>query len=140
MSSAPLLAVDAPSLLYRAFFALPVETIGSRFGGIPQSLPRLELPPFSWASAQQLVIPTLTIALLGAIESLLCARIADNLTDLPRHDPNQELMAQGIANVVAPLFGGFAATAWLNGVQAPAEAAPPLRPPSWAAGWPGPGR
>jgi len=89
---------------------LPVDTIGSRFGGIPQSLPHLELPPFSWASAQQLFIPTLTIALLGAIESLLCARIADNLTDLPRHDPNQELMAQGIANMVVPLFGGIPAT------------------------------
>jgi SulP family sulfate permease len=48
-----------------------------------------------------LLIPTLTIALLGAIESLMCARIADNLTDLPRHDPNQELMAQGVANMVS---------------------------------------
>ena len=89
---------------------LPVETIGTRFGGIPQSLPTLELPPFSWASAQQLLIPTITIALLGAIESLLCARIADNLTTLPRHDPNQELMAQGIANMVVPVFGGIPVT------------------------------
>jgi len=92
------------------WFALPVETIGSRFGGIPRTLPVLALPPFSWASAQQLVIPTFTLALLGAIESLLCARIADNLTDLPRHDPNQELMAQGVANMVSPLFGGMPAT------------------------------
>ncbi len=91
-------------------FKLPVETIGSRFGGIPQGLPALTLPPFSWASAQQLVVPTITIALLGAIESLLCARVADNLTELPRHDPNQELMAQGIANLVVPLFGGIPAT------------------------------
>jgi SulP family sulfate permease len=90
--------------------SLPVETIGSRFGGIPQTLPTLELPPFSWASAKQLLIPTLTIALLGAIESLLCARIADNLTTLPRHDPNQELMAQGIANMVVPVFGGIPVT------------------------------
>ncbi|MBX3607039.1 MAG: STAS domain-containing protein [Piscinibacter sp.] len=89
---------------------LPVETIGSRFGGIPQSLPQLALPPFSWESAKQLLIPTLTIALLGAIESLLCARVADNLTELPRHDPNQELMAQGVANMVAPAFGGIPAT------------------------------
>ena len=60
---------------------------------------------------RQLVIPTLTLALLGAIESLLCARVADRLTpDLPRHDPNQELMAQGLANLVAPLFGGLPAT------------------------------
>ena len=93
-----------------AWLGLPVETIGSRFGEIPRSLPSLELPPFSWASAKQLVIPTLTIALLGAIESLLCARIADNLSDLPRHDPNQELMAQGIANMVTPIFGGIPAT------------------------------
>ena len=92
------------------WFALPVETIGSRFGGIPRTLPELALPPFSWDSAKQLLIPTLTIALLGAIESLMCARIADNLTDLPRHDPNQELMAQGIANMVSPLFGGMPAT------------------------------
>jgi SulP family sulfate permease len=93
-----------------ALFALPVETIGSRFGGIPQSLPALDLPDFSWESAKQLVIPTVTIALLGAIESLLCARVADNMTELPRHDPNQELMAQGIANMVAPAFGGIPAT------------------------------
>jgi SulP family sulfate permease len=88
----------------------PVETIGSRFGGIPQGLPTLSLPPFQWATAQQLVVPTLTIALLGAIESLLCARIADNLTDQKRHDPNQELMAQGVANMIVPLFGGLPAT------------------------------
>jgi len=92
------------------WFALPVETIGSRFGEIPRTLPTLALPAFSWESAKQLLIPTLTIALLGAIESLMCARIADNLTDLPRHDPNQELMAQGVANMVSPLFGGMPAT------------------------------
>jgi SulP family sulfate permease len=91
-------------------FNLPVETIGSRFGGIPQGLPSLALPPFSWDSAKQLFIPTLTIALLGAVESLLCARVADNLVDAPRHDPNQELVAQGIANMVTPLFGGIPAT------------------------------
>ena len=91
-------------------FSLPVETIGSRFGGIPQVLPSLVLPAFSWQSAQQLFIPTLTIALLGAVESLLCARVADNLTTLPRHDPDQELMAQGVANMVVPLFGGIPAT------------------------------
>jgi SulP family sulfate permease len=92
------------------WFALPVETIGSRFGEIPRTLPTLALPAFSWDSAKQLLIPTLTIALLGAIESLMCARIADNLTELPRHDPNQELMAQGVANMVSPLFGGMPAT------------------------------
>ncbi len=93
-----------------ALFDLPVDTIGSRFGGIPRSLPALDLPEFSWASAKHLLMPTVTIALLGAIESLLCARVADNLTDHPRHDPNQELMAQGVANFVAPFFGGIPAT------------------------------
>ncbi|MBP6902606.1 MAG: STAS domain-containing protein [Burkholderiaceae bacterium] len=90
---------------------LPLETIGSRFGGIPQTLPAFALPDFSWASAKLLLIPTLTIALLGAIESLLCARVADNLAPQhPRHDPNQELMAQGLANLVTPFFGGIPAT------------------------------
>jgi SulP family sulfate permease len=92
------------------FFELPVETIGSKFGGIPQGLPSFELPEFTWSTAKQLVIPTITIALLGAIESLLCARVADNMADIPRHDPNQELMAQGVANFVAPFFGGIPAT------------------------------
>ena len=72
----------------------PVETIGSRFGGIPQALPGFALPEFSWATVKLLVIPTLTIALLGAIESLLCARVADNMApQFARHDPNQALMA-----------------------------------------------
>jgi SulP family sulfate permease len=97
--------------LATALGTLPLETIGSRFGGIPQALPSLAWPELHWAGAQQLVIPTLTLALLGAIESLLCARVADKLTpDLPRHDPNQELMAQGLANLAAPLFGGLPAT------------------------------
>ncbi len=90
---------------------LSVETIGSRFGGIPQALPAFALPEFSWATAKLLVIPTVTIALLGAIESLLCARVADNMVpQFARHDPNQELMAQGIANLVVPFFGGIPAT------------------------------
>jgi SulP family sulfate permease len=89
---------------------LPVETIGTRFGGIPQGVPAFELPDFSWETVRLLVTPTLTIALLGAIESLLCARVADQLGDAPKHDPNQELMAQGIANTVVPFFGGMPAT------------------------------
>ncbi|MFO1325872.1 MAG: SulP family inorganic anion transporter [Rubrivivax sp.] len=102
--------VLALATLAVTLFKLPVETIGTRFGGIPQSLPTLELPAFSWATAKQLVIPTVTIALLGAIESLLCARVADNMTEFPRHDPNQELIAQGLANLASPLFGGIPAT------------------------------
>jgi SulP family sulfate permease len=92
------------------WLTLPIETIGSRFGGIPQALPSFALPEFSWATVKLLLIPTLTITLLGAIESLLCARVADNLIEQPRHDPNQELMAQGIANIVTPFFGGIPAT------------------------------
>jgi SulP family sulfate permease len=107
---APVVALAAATLVAWAF-ALPLETIGSRFGGIPSTLPTLALPAFSWESAKQLVTPTLTIALLGAVESLLCARIADNAAPtLPRHDPNQELMGQGVANMVSPLFGGMPVT------------------------------
>ncbi len=105
----PVIALASMGLLVWGL-ELPVETIGSRFGSIPHRLPDLALPPFSWESAKQLLIPTVTIALLGAIESLMCARIADNLSDLPRHDANQELMAQGVANIVSPLFGGMPAT------------------------------
>ncbi|RTL48220.1 MAG: STAS domain-containing protein [Rhodocyclaceae bacterium] len=92
-----------------AVLDLPVETIGSRFGGIPQSVPPLELPALSLATLGKLIAPAIAIALLGAIESLLSARVADGQID-DKHDPNQELMAQGIANIIAPLFGGFAAT------------------------------
>ena len=92
-------------------FDLDIATIGSRFGGIPSGLPAFVWPEFSLDSLHALLIPTLTIALLGAIESLLCARVADNLTpEMPRHDSNQELMAQGVANIVAPFFGGIPAT------------------------------
>ncbi len=88
---------------------LQVETIGSRYGGIPATLPAFVWPDFTWQSARFLLIPTLTLALLGAIESLLCARVADGLIG-DRHNPNQELMAQGIANFVTPFFGGMPAT------------------------------
>ena len=92
-----------------ALFGLQVDTIGSRFGGIPSTLPGLQWPAFSWDSARFLFIPTLTLAFLGAIESLLCARVADGMIG-DRHNPNQELMAQGIANFVTPFFGGMPAT------------------------------
>ena len=88
---------------------LPVETIGSKFGGIPQALPSFALPEFNWTTVRTLTTPTITIALLGAIESLLCARIADGMID-DRHDPNQELMAQGLANFIGPFFGCMPAT------------------------------
>lgn len=88
---------------------LPVDTIGSRFGGIPATLPSFALPDFTWETAKFLLIPTTTLTLLGAIESLLCARVADGMIDA-RHNPNQELMAQGIANFLCPFFGGMPAT------------------------------
>ena len=88
---------------------LPVETIGSKFGGIPSELPSFVWPEFSWGNLQDLTMPIMTLTLLGAIESLLCARIADGLIG-DRHNPNQELMAQGVANFVTPFFGGMPAT------------------------------
>lgn len=88
---------------------LDVETIGSKFGEIPRSLPTLAWPSIELASIQTLIGPTLTIAFLCAIESLLCARVADGITH-EKHDPNQELMAQGLANMASPLFGGMPAT------------------------------
>jgi SulP family sulfate permease len=88
---------------------LPIETIGSKFGGIPQGLPSPHLPVIPWQNLGELMRPALTIALLAAIESLLCAVVADGMVD-DRHDSNQELMAQGIANIVSPIFGGIAAT------------------------------
>ena len=88
---------------------LPVETIGSKFGGIPSELPSFVWPEFSWGNLQHLTLPIMTLTLLGAIESLLCARIADGLIG-DRHNPNQELMAQGVANFVTPFFGGMPAT------------------------------
>ncbi|MBH9575831.1 SulP family inorganic anion transporter [Inhella proteolytica] len=106
----PIVALLTLSAL-AALLGWPVETIGSRFGSIPSQLPMPQWPSLAWTDAKQLVTPTLTIALLGAIESLLCARVADNLApELPRHDPNQELMAQGLANMVSPLLGGMPAT------------------------------
>ena len=88
---------------------LHVETIGTRFGGVPQGLPHFTWAHFGWPELSHLIGPAFTIALLGSIESLLCARVADAVIE-DRHDPNQELMAQGIANIAAPLFGGFCAT------------------------------
>ena len=93
---------------------LDIETIASRFGGIPNQLPSMVWPDFSWQNIRALWLPAATLALLGAIESLLCARIADQMmAQTPygdRHDANQELMAQGIANIVTPFFGGMPAT------------------------------
>ncbi len=103
------LAVLVVGTLVAFALDLPVETIGSRFHGIPQELPAIGFPDLSIHDFGKLISPAITIALLGAIESLLSARVADGLID-DRHDPNQELVAQGLSNIAAPFFGGFAAT------------------------------
>ena len=105
----PVVALVSLSLL-AALLHWPVETIGSRFGGIPSGLPLWAPPDLSWAGLQALARPILTLAVLGAIESLLCARVADQVSGQPPHDPNQELMAQGLANLAVPCFGGMPAT------------------------------
>jgi sulfate permease, SulP family len=90
-------------------FALPVETIESRFGGIPSGFPLPSLPTFRLDLIPILLQPAITVAMLGAIESLLSAVVADRMSG-DRHNPNVELFAQGVANVASPLFGGLPAT------------------------------
>lgn len=90
-------------------FRLPVETIGSRFGAIPSSLPRPSLPELNWEIIRQLIGPAFTIALLGGIESLLSAVVADGMTG-GKHRSNTELIAQGAANIFSSMFGGIPAT------------------------------
>jgi SulP family sulfate permease len=92
-----------------AAFSLPVETVGSRYGGIPSSLPVPELPAFHWGIVREVLPSAFTIALLAAIESLLSAVVADGMTG-DRHNANMELAAQGLGNIVSGLFGGIPAT------------------------------
>jgi SulP family sulfate permease len=92
-----------------AIFGLPVDTIGTRFGGIPSGLPAFSMPRFRLELVPTLFRPALTVALLGAIESLMSAVVADRMGG-DRHNPNVELIAQGIANIASPLFGGLPAT------------------------------
>ena len=105
----PLLALAAATTLQGIFQFDGVATIGSAFGGIPQGLPTLTIPDITLSRVIELVGPAFTIAMLGAIESLLSAVVADGMAGT-RHDSNQELVGQGIANIASPLFGGFAAT------------------------------
>ena len=106
---APLVAMVIATLLQSYFRFDGVATIGSAFGGIPQTLPSFSIPDFTVSDALHLIGPAFTIALLGAIESLLSAVVADGMGGT-RHNSNQELIGQGIANLLCPLFGGFAAT------------------------------
>lgn len=106
---APLVAMTLATALQSLFQFDGVATIGSAFGGIPQGLPSLQLPQISLPRVLDLIGPAFAIAMLGAIESLLSAVVADGMAGT-RHDSNQELIGQGIANLATPLFGGFAAT------------------------------
>jgi sulfate permease, SulP family len=97
-------ATAAVSLLH-----LSVEAIGTRFGGIPSGLPTLAIPRLHYNVLRQLLSPAFTVAMLGAIESLMSAVVSDRMSK-DKHNPNVELVAQGVANIVSPLFGGLPAT------------------------------
>ncbi|MDN5377400.1 MAG: sulfate permease, SulP family, partial [Sulfurospirillum sp.] len=105
---APIIVIILSSLVV-ALFGLPVETIGSKFGSLPQTLPTPSLPDFSLEKIRAVFPDAITIALLGAIESLLSCVVADGMTG-DRHHSNKELIAQGSANIASVLFGGIAAT------------------------------
>jgi SulP family sulfate permease len=106
----PLVALVGATVLQSVLHLPGVATIGSAFGGVPTGLPPLTLPALDLNLALALVQPAFAVALLGAIESLLSATVADGMTGGKRHDSNQELIGQGLANMAAGLFGGFAAT------------------------------
>jgi sulfate permease, SulP family len=103
-----LIAIIAATLIVK-LLDLPVETIGSKYGAIPTSLPSPTLPAMSFATIKGLVTPAMTIALLAAIESLLSAVVSDGMIG-SKHRSNMELVAQGVANIASPLFGGIPAT------------------------------
>jgi SulP family sulfate permease len=105
----PLVALLVATVLQALFQFKDVATIGSTFGGIPQGLPSFQLPALSFTRLVELLGPAISIAMLGAIESLLSAVVADGMAGTS-HNSNQELIGQGLANIAAPLFGGFAAT------------------------------
>jgi len=90
-------------------FKIPVETIGTRFGGIPSGLPHLQIPKFRFDLIHGLLGPAFTVAMLGAIESLMSAVVSDRMSN-DRHNPNVELIGQGVANIASPMFGGLPAT------------------------------
>lgn len=108
MVPGPFVAMVAATVVVQ-LFELPVETIGSRFGGVPSSLPRPHWPDIPWQNIRELIPPSITVALLAAIESLLSAVVADGMIGT-RHKSNMELVAQGVANIASPVFGGIPAT------------------------------
>lgn len=106
---APLVGIIVSSLIAGWLFSGRIPTIGSTFGVIPSTLPKFQIPSFSWDTLQLLIGPAFAIAMLGAIESLLSAVVADGMTNT-KHNSNRELIGQGIANIITPLFGGIPAT------------------------------
>src|SRR2546428_6394806 len=88
---------------------LPVETIGTRFGGIPSGLPHFAVPQWHASLVHGLLGPAFTVAMLGAIESLMSAVVSDRMSN-DRHNPNVELIGQGVANMISPMFGDLPAT------------------------------
>ncbi|HZQ68986.1 MAG TPA: SulP family inorganic anion transporter [Terriglobales bacterium] len=104
----PIIAMLGATLA-TVFLKLPVETIGSRFGGIPAGLPHVAFPHFRADLIHGLLGPAFTVAMLGAIESLMSAMVADRMSN-DRHNPNVELVGQGVANIFSPIFGGLPAT------------------------------
>lgn len=105
----PLVAMVVATAIQSLLHLPTVATIGSAFGGIPMGLPHLSIPDMSAGQVLSLLGPAFTIAMLAAIESLLSAVVADGMAGT-QHDSNQELIGQGVANILSPLFGGFAAT------------------------------
>jgi SulP family sulfate permease len=108
MIPGPFVAMVVATVVVQLFH-LPVATIGSRFGAVPASLPAPHLPNIPWSHLRELMSPALTVALLAAIESLLSAVVADGMVGT-RHKSNMELVAQGVANIASPIFGGIPAT------------------------------
>jgi len=106
---APLVGIVVSSLIAGWLFSGHIPTIGTTFGVIPSTPPKFQIPSLNWDTLQQLIGPAFAIAMLGAIESLLSAVVADGLTNT-KHNSNRELIGQGIANIITPLFGGIPAT------------------------------
>lgn len=105
----PLIGIVVSTIIATIFFPTEVATIGSKYGEIPNSLPQFQFPDITWEKVVHLLKPAFVIAILGSIESLLSAVVADGMTN-SKHDSNRELVGQGVANMVTPLFGGIPAT------------------------------
>jgi sulfate permease, SulP family len=105
----PLIGLIFSSIIAAIVFPNQMATIGSTYGSIPNDLPKLHFPIISWEQVQQLIRPAMVIAILGGIESLLSAVVADGMTG-SKHNSNRELIGQGLANMITPLFGGIPAT------------------------------